>query len=188
MDAAGHLFGTTNGETGGIPGTFFKLAFTGTGWMETVLHSFSGADGIGPSSSPLMDAAGNFYGTTYQGGNSNNAGVVFSLAPAGATTLSVSLLGPGTVTSSPSGINCPATCSASFTAGTQVGLSQTPAGGWSFGGWGGACSGIAGCTVTMTSNQSVAAAFWTNGSVVPYPSPAGAPQVSGVPSPPPAAP
>ena len=75
------------------------------------------------------------------------------------TALTVSVTGSGTVASSPSGINCPSTCSAGFASGTPVTLTATPASGWGFSGWGGACSGSAGCTVTMNSPQSVSATF-----------------------------
>ena len=75
------------------------------------------------------------------------------------TALTVSVTGSGTVASSPPGINCPSTCGAGFGAGTPVTLTATPASGWSFSGWSGACSGSAGCTVTMNSPQSVSATF-----------------------------
>jgi hypothetical protein len=76
-----------------------------------------------------------------------------------AVTLSVSVTGSGTVTSSPSGINCGSTCSAGYPPGTQVALTATPAGGWTFTSWGGACSGSGACNVTMNSAQSVSATF-----------------------------
>ena len=75
------------------------------------------------------------------------------------TALTVSVTGSGTVASSPPGINCPSTCGAGFAGGTPVTLTATPASGFSFSGWGGACSGSAGCTVTMNSPQSVSATF-----------------------------
>jgi hypothetical protein len=74
-------------------------------------------------------------------------------------TLSVNVTGSGTVTSSPAGINCSSPCSASFTSGAQVSLTATPASGWSFAGWGGACGGAGACSVTMNAAQSVSAAF-----------------------------
>jgi phospholipase C len=68
--------------------------------------------------------------------------------------------GTGTVTSNPPGINCGSTCSASFTAGTQVTLNEAPGANASFGGWSGACSGNnASCLVTMNANQQVTATF-----------------------------
>ena len=75
--------------------------------------------------------------------------------------LSVSKTGAGTgvVTSSPSGIDCGATCSASFTSGTLVTLNAIPTGSGVFTGWGGACSGTGTCSVAMSAAQSVTATF-----------------------------
>ena len=77
--------------------------------------------------------------------------------------LSVSLFGSGTVTSSPSGIACGATCSSSFLSGIQVTLTATPAQGAVFNGWGGVCSGTGNCVVTMNAAANVSAAFSGNG-------------------------
>jgi hypothetical protein len=74
-------------------------------------------------------------------------------------TLAVSVGQGGTVTSSPAGIDCGATCSASFDAGTAVTLTATPMSGWVFQGWGGACSGTGTCSLTMNADQSVSASF-----------------------------
>jgi subtilase family serine protease len=79
-------------------------------------------------------------------------------------TLTVSVSGGpgGKVTSSPAGIDCGATCSAGFAAGTQVALTASPATAWGFSGWGGgACSGIGSCSVTLNANTSVSASFTT---------------------------
>lgn len=66
--------------------------------------------------------------------------------------------GSGTVTSAPAGIQCGTTCSASFSGNVQ--LTETPAAGSAFSGWGGACSGTGStCTVAMTQAQSVVATF-----------------------------
>ena len=67
--------------------------------------------------------------------------------------------GAGTVTSSPAGIDCGATCSHDYAIGSSVTLTATPAKGSSFGGWGGACSGKAPCPVTMTAARSVKPSF-----------------------------
>ena len=69
--------------------------------------------------------------------------------------------GAGTVTSSPSGVNCGQTCSASFASGTSVTLTATPSSGSTFGGWSGACTGTGACAVTLTANTSVTATFNT---------------------------
>ena len=44
----------------------------------TVLHTFSGPDGLYPYSGVIMDRAGNLYGTTY-GGGANQLGTVYEL-------------------------------------------------------------------------------------------------------------
>jgi hypothetical protein len=67
--------------------------------------------------------------------------------------------GNGTVTSSPPGINCGPTCSASYTAGTIVSLTATNSPGSIFTGWGGACSGTGACQVTMDAAKTVSATF-----------------------------
>ena len=77
----------------------------------------------------------------------------------GNANLTVSVTGSGTVSSNPSGISCTSTCSHIFTGGSQVTLTPTPAGGWAFGSWGGACSGSGGCTVAMNAAESVTATF-----------------------------
>jgi hypothetical protein len=74
-------------------------------------------------------------------------------------TLAVSVGQGGKVTSSPAGIDCGATCSASFNAGTPVTLTATPMSGWVFQGWGGACNGTGTCSLTMIADQSVSASF-----------------------------
>lgn len=75
--------------------------------------------------------------------------------------LSVALggTGAGTVTSSPAGIDCGATCVASFAADTLVTLTATPAGSSSFAGWTGACDGTDPCVVTMDAAKTVTATF-----------------------------
>jgi YVTN family beta-propeller protein len=80
--------------------------------------------------------------------------------------LSVASAGSGAVTSNPSGINCGATCSASFETGTQVTLTATPAAGSSFLGWSsGGCSGTGTCIVTLSADTTVSATFATLPSV-----------------------
>ncbi len=47
---------------------------------ETVLHSFNGADGFRPLAGLILDAAGNFYGTSDEGGI-HSFGAVFEMSP-----------------------------------------------------------------------------------------------------------
>jgi phospholipase C len=75
-------------------------------------------------------------------------------------TVTAPASGSGTITSTPAGINCPSTaCSASFTQGTQVTLTETPGTNYFFGGWGGSCSGTSTCSLTLNAAASVSATF-----------------------------
>jgi uncharacterized repeat protein (TIGR03803 family) len=94
-DKRGNLAGTTvNGglqncsEQNGC-GTVFTLAPNG---IETVLHAFTNSDGDGanPLGGLMRNKAGDFFGTTSQGGGNcggNPCGMVFALSPAGAETV-----------------------------------------------------------------------------------------------------
>lgn len=91
--------------------------------------------------------------------NANSTTVTATVLPP-SYLLSVSVSGTGTVTSSPAGISCAPTCSATFTYGSLVDLTAVPAAGATFAGWSGAgCSGTGTCTVAMTSAQSLIASF-----------------------------
>lgn len=85
-DQTGDFYGTTfaGGSSGCYAeigcGTVFKLAADGT---ETVLHAFvGGKEGHWPYAGLVADAAGNLYGTTFQGGM-HKKGVVFELTAGG---------------------------------------------------------------------------------------------------------
>lgn len=93
--------------------------------------------------------------------NAASGGTVsLTCAPTQLFTLSISSSPTGgTITSTPSGISCGTTCSRSFAIGTSVTLSAAPNTNYSFGGWGGACSGTGACTVTMNADTTVSATF-----------------------------
>jgi uncharacterized repeat protein (TIGR03803 family) len=87
-DDAGNLYGTT--YQGGKAnkscqygcGVVFELSPSSSGtWTETVIYSFNGgSDGSNPVGGVAMDAAGNLFGTTANGGP-DNYGTVFKLTP-----------------------------------------------------------------------------------------------------------
>jgi uncharacterized repeat protein (TIGR03803 family) len=87
-DSAGNLYGTTEAGGTGKCGTFgcgtaFKLNKYG---KQIWLHSFNIVDGEEPSAGLLRDAAGNLYGTTDYGGDTNctsGCGTVFELDSSG---------------------------------------------------------------------------------------------------------
>ena len=85
-------------------------------------------------------------------------------------TLSKSGTGTGSVSSSPSGLSCPADCSgatASCASTSAVTLTAQAANGSTFAGWSGACTGTSSCTIPAgTSNVNVTAIFDTENTVV----------------------
>jgi uncharacterized repeat protein (TIGR03803 family) len=80
LDASGNLYGT--GASGGHAGVVFKETLGTNGkWKHKVVHDFTnGSDGARPYASLILDAAGNLYGTTKQGGT-NSLGTVFLVKP-----------------------------------------------------------------------------------------------------------
>jgi uncharacterized repeat protein (TIGR03803 family) len=73
-DNAGSFYGTTAGGGAAGKGTIFKMSLHG---IETIVHSFTGADGALPVGGLMFDGYGSFYGTTFE------SGTVFKLAPRG---------------------------------------------------------------------------------------------------------
>jgi Glycine rich protein len=81
-------------------------------------------------------------------------------------TLTVAVTGDGHVTSTPAGIDCPGSCTHGFDPGTQVALTQTGLHGESFSGWSGdTCTGTADCSLTLSAEATVTAAFACTGMV-----------------------
>ncbi len=91
LDSAGNLYGTTSAggdlkcpyDGGAGCGVVFKVNTKG---VEIVLHAFhGGSDGSVPVS-VILDAAGNLYGTTQSGPNTNTCGTIFKLSAQGKLT------------------------------------------------------------------------------------------------------
>lgn len=83
FDSAGNLYSTTIGGGSDGQGTVFELSPAGGGtWSETILHSFSnqGVDGYNPNGGLMLDNAGNLYGVTASGGQSQD-GAIFEVTP-----------------------------------------------------------------------------------------------------------
>lgn len=82
----------------------------------------------------------------------------------GSSSLAVSEVGQGTVTSADGAINCTngsGSCYATYANGTAVTLTASPASGSGFSGWSGACTGGNPCSLTMNSNLTATATFGT---------------------------
>ena len=83
MDAAGNFYGTTyEGGTADF-GTVYELTLgENDKYTHHVLHSFQGGDSDGSYpyyEGVIVDAKGNLYGTTYQGGSTSDGGCVYEL-------------------------------------------------------------------------------------------------------------
>jgi uncharacterized repeat protein (TIGR03803 family) len=91
IDSAGNIYGTSvlGGDFG--TGTVFQLTPSGSGYVHTVLYSFTGgADGGQPYKGVTLDAQGNLYGTAVVGGTGGicageGCGVVYKLTKNGST-------------------------------------------------------------------------------------------------------
>jgi uncharacterized repeat protein (TIGR03803 family) len=106
IDSEGNLYGSTyaggSGCTNQNPpgcGTVYRVTPLG---VETVLYRFTGgADGAFPSAAPILDSAGNLYGTALLGGDLTCAlgqgldcGTVWKLDTSGNLTVLYSFTGP----------------------------------------------------------------------------------------------
>ena len=91
-DGKGNFFGTSlNGgkkNCTSCPGLVFEVSSNGT---VTVIHAFSGSDGLGPNGTLIRDGNGNLYGTT-AGGGASQEGVAFELSPQGNGTWTETVL------------------------------------------------------------------------------------------------
>ena len=105
-----------------------------------------------------FDNASNIFVTD----SANNRVQKFSYSPAFNRTLTIAKTGNGTIVSDPAGIDCGATCSASFQNGSSVTLTATAADGFRFSGWGGACTGTGKCVLTMDAAKNASALFVDN--------------------------
>ncbi len=89
LDSAANIYGTTNGGGAAGYGTVYKLTPSGSGWTESLIHSFTNTpDGAYPLAPVTIGADGNLYGTSALGGAgsgqcSTGCGTVFELASAG---------------------------------------------------------------------------------------------------------
>jgi uncharacterized repeat protein (TIGR03803 family) len=97
FDQSGNLYGTTfqGGEgscNNGTCGTIYELTYSGSGWAESFLYSFTGSGyPYAPYAGLIFDQSGNLYGATSGGG-----GTVFELTPSnGSWTLKTLYSFPG---------------------------------------------------------------------------------------------
>jgi len=98
-DSSGNLYGVASaGGTAG-DGTVFELP-GGSGTIVK-LADFTGANGAAPYGDLVIDANGNLFGTTLQGGDANGDGVVFEVVAGSNTITAIALLPGGNGSSNP---------------------------------------------------------------------------------------
>ncbi len=146
--ATGVFFGSTAAEQFSNTEAFLDCGLTDTltvtappGTVGTVPVTVTTVESDATGDTPTTDAS-------------------FTYTAAPTLTVAKTGAGSGTVTSSPSGIDCGATCSHKYAPGTPVTLTAAAAAGSVFSGWsGGGCSGTGDCFVTVNSSSSVTATF-----------------------------
>jgi uncharacterized repeat protein (TIGR03803 family) len=143
-DAKGNLYGATvfGGAGNANAGVVFKLTRSGGGWVETVLHSFTGGDdGGGPVPPLAVDSHGNVFGAASFGGVGTNGGAIFELSPtaSGWTETVLYSFVPGSGSAAPGPVVLDAAGNLWGTAGIATGglggvfeLSPASGGGWNY--------------------------------------------------------
>src|SRR5207247_1857260 len=143
-----------NGEASDFVNTPVTVSGIGVTWTSSDTAAATiDATGLATGRSP-----GPTIITATSGGRSGNTTLTVSNRP----TLAVVRegTGSGTVGSPPAGIDCGATCEASYDGSTEVILRAQPTADSTFEGWtGGGCSGTGTCTVTLSANTTVFARF-----------------------------
>jgi uncharacterized repeat protein (TIGR03803 family) len=77
LDARGNIFGVSSGFL--EPAVVFELKPAKHGWSPVILYTFQDV-GVYPDGAPVLDRAGNIYGTTAAGG-SRKQGTIYKLSP-----------------------------------------------------------------------------------------------------------
>jgi hypothetical protein len=93
-------------------------------------------------------------------GSGNGGNTTLTVTEVNALSVALAGSGGGTVTSSPTGINCGTDCSETYPTGTTVRLIAAPVSGSFFAGWtSGGCTGTDPCTVTLAADTTITARF-----------------------------
>ncbi len=177
-DSVGHVFKTTDGGNSwtDISGNLPNIPVTSiaidpdvanTYYVGTDVGAFYTSDGgttwsvlgTGLPNVGIMSMDFQHATRTLVAGTHGRSAWELSLATGFTLTVTEAGTGSGSVTSSPSGITCPSTCSATYSSGTVVTLTATATAGQTFAGWSGACSGTGTCKVTMSAAKAVTATF-----------------------------
>jgi hypothetical protein len=144
--------------TSSPPGINCPTQCTASFAVSTVVTLTATPQGSGTFSGWTGGCTGSAACSVTMGANASVA-AAFS-TPVGSHILTVNVSGAGSVTSTPAGIDCPASaCAGAFPGGSPVTLTAAPGVGQNFQGWTGACSGTSSCTVTLSADATTTAQF-----------------------------
>jgi cytochrome c553 len=148
----------TNGTP--VAGGFDKIAGGSVNEIVSELSEMR-AEAIAGSEHPIMTVHAQAYSLAEINLISRYLATVGAVAPTSfKLTVTKAGTGKGTITSSPSGINCGSTCSKTYGSKTSVTLKAAATTGSVFAGWSGACTGTAtSCTVSVAGATTVGATF-----------------------------
>ena len=122
--------------------------------------SFTITPNTGYHIASVTGCGGTLNGSTYTTGPITEDCMVSASFAINTYALVVMKAGTGTVSSSPAGISCGSSCSATYNHGTIVTLTAASGAAAFFSGWsGGGCSGIGTCDTTMDAAKTVTATF-----------------------------
>ena len=132
-----------------------QVTLDGTNGSKVTLAATGGVVSVSPTSTTTYTAKATGAGGT------TSASLVIAVTTSTAIQLTVNSAGTGsgTVVSTPAGITCPQSCTASFPKGTAVVLTSTPESATTFAGWSGACTGLGTCSLTLEASTTVTPTF-----------------------------
>ena len=111
-----------------------------------------------PLSSKILDPGrDDYYG--HAGGWTDTQDSAWLVRLDSQAPLSVTISGPGAVVADVPGLSCSASCTTTWNAGQRLALRATPSSGARLVRWTGACSGAAGCSLTVSPGAAVTAVF-----------------------------
>ena len=116
------------------------------------------AVGSGPLSAKVLDPGRNdYYGHAGTWLDTQDSAWLVRLDSQAQLALTVS--GPGSVAADVPGLQCSSSCTTTWNSGQRLALTATPAAGAKLVRWAGACSGSAGCNVTVAPGATLSALF-----------------------------
>jgi phospholipase C len=132
------------------------VTLNGTNGSKRTMSATGGAVSVAPTSTTTYTATATGAGGTTTAFVTITVGTGSSPIP-----LSVNSAGTGTgrVISTPAGINCPQSCTATFPKGTAVVLTAAAEDGTTFEGWSGGCTGKDTCKVNLAESTTVTPIF-----------------------------